>query len=164
MTPKQFQFVRELVQGNSQAGAYRAAYNVSQMNDNTIRREASRLMKNPNVTTMVKQMQDQADAVVIQRCVATKQEVLETLTNCMHKAEPGDSVRVRAAELMGKHYGLFTEKVVSDTEYLSPEELTERIRQKLEKLINEDGHLFMNPPSKKLDAPVNQFTKIESDF
>ena len=33
------------------------------------------------------------------------------ITRYMRAAEPGDSTRLRAAELMGKHYGLFTEVV-----------------------------------------------------
>ena len=57
MTPKQHQFAREVVLGKSQADAYRAAYNTLKMNDNSIRREASRLMDNPNVATTVVELQ-----------------------------------------------------------------------------------------------------------
>ena len=51
MTPKQHQFAREVVLGKSQADAYRSACNTLRMNDNSIRREASRLMDNPNVAS-----------------------------------------------------------------------------------------------------------------
>ena len=50
--------------GKSQADAYRAAYNTLKMNDNSIRREASRLMDNPNVATTVAELQQKADATV----------------------------------------------------------------------------------------------------
>jgi len=53
MTPKQHQFAREVVLGKSQADAYRSAYNTLKMNDNSIRREVSRLMDNPKVATTV---------------------------------------------------------------------------------------------------------------
>ncbi len=53
MTPKQHQFAREVVLGKSQADAYRSAYNTLKMNDNSIRREASRLMNNPKDATTV---------------------------------------------------------------------------------------------------------------
>ena len=49
MTPKQHQFAREVVLGKSQADAYRSVYDTARMNDNSIRREASRLMDNPRV-------------------------------------------------------------------------------------------------------------------
>ena len=47
MIPKQHQFAREVVLGKSQTNAYRSAYNTLRMNDNSIRREASRLMDKP---------------------------------------------------------------------------------------------------------------------
>ena len=61
MTPKQHQFAREIVLGKSQADAYRTAYDTLRMNDNSIRREASRLMDNPNVATTVAELQQKAD-------------------------------------------------------------------------------------------------------
>ena len=102
MTPKQHQFAREVVLGKSQADAYRSAYNTLRMNDNSIRREASRLMDNPNVATTVAQLQREADTAVVQERIATRDEVLQTLTSYMHSGEPKDSVRLRAAEMMGK--------------------------------------------------------------
>ena len=40
-----------------QADTYRSAYNTLRMNDNSIRREASRLMTNPKVATTVAKLQ-----------------------------------------------------------------------------------------------------------
>ena len=51
------------------------------------------------------------DTSVVQERIATREEVLQTLTGYMHSGEPRDSVRLRAAELMGKHYGLFTDRI-----------------------------------------------------
>ena len=102
MTPKQHLFAREIVLGKSQADAYRSAYNTLKMNDNSIRREASRLMDNPNVATTVVELQQKADTAVVQERIASREEVLQTLTGYMHSGEPKDSVRFRAAEVMGK--------------------------------------------------------------
>ena len=77
MTPKQHLFAREIVLGKSQADAYRAAYDTLRMNDNSIRREASRLMDNPNVTTTVAELQQKADAAVVQERIASREEVLQ---------------------------------------------------------------------------------------
>ena len=135
MTPKQYQFAREVVLGKSQADAYRAAYDTLRMNDNSIRREASRLMDNPNVATTVVELQQEADAAVVQERIATREEVLQTLTGYMHSGEPRDSVRLRAAEMMGKHYGLFTERIEAVVPERSPEEITAELEEKLTSLL-----------------------------
>ena len=135
MTPKQHLFAREIVLGKSQADAYRTAYDTLRMNDNSIRREASRLMDNPNVATTVAQLQQEADAAVVQERIATREEVLQTLTGYMHSGEPRDSVRLRAAELMGKHYGLFTERIEAVVPERSPEEITAELEEKLTSLL-----------------------------
>ena len=135
MTPKQHQFAREVVLGKSQADAYRSAYNTIRMNDNSIRREASRLMDNPNVATTVAQLQHEADVAVVQERIASREEVLQTLTAYMHSGEPGDSVRLRAAELMGKHYGLFTERIEAVVPERSAEEIKAELEERLSKLL-----------------------------
>jgi len=135
MTPKQHQFAREVVLGKSQADAYRSAYNTTRMNDNSIRREASRLMDNPNVATTVVELQQKADAAVVQERIATREEVLQTLTSYMHSGEPRDSVRLRAAEMMGKHYGLFTDRIEAVVPERSPEEITAELEEKLTNLL-----------------------------
>ena len=61
-----------------------------------------RLMTNPKVATTVAKLQREADAAVVQERIASREEVLQTLTGYMHSGEPGDSVKLRAAELMGK--------------------------------------------------------------
>ena len=131
MTPKQHQFAREVVLSKSQADAYRSAYNTLRMNDNSIRREASRLMDNPNVATTVVELQQKADTAVVQERIASREEVLQTLTSYMHSGEPRDSVRLRAAEMMGKHYGLFTDRI----EAVAPERSAEEIRAELEEKL-----------------------------
>ena len=135
MTPKQHQFAREVVLGKSQADAYRSAYNTAGMNDNSIRREASRLMDNPNVATTVVELQQKADAAVVQERIASREEVLQTLTGYMHSGEPRDSVRLRAAELMGKHYGLFTDRIEAVVPARSAAEIQIQLEEKLSGLL-----------------------------
>ena len=135
MTPKQHQFAREVVLGKSQADAYRSVYNTLRMNDNSIRREASRLMDNPNVATTVVKLQQDADRAVVQERIASREEVLQTLTGYMHSGEPRDSVRLRAAELMGKHYGLFTDRIEAVVPERSPEEISAALEAKLQQFL-----------------------------
>jgi hypothetical protein len=135
MTPKQHQFAREVVLGKSQADAYRSAYNTLRMNDNSIRREASRLMDNRIVATTVAQLQREADTAVVQERIATRDEVLQTLTSYMHSGEPRDSIRLRAAELMGKHYGLFTDRIEAVVPARSSEEIQLELEAKLQQFL-----------------------------
>jgi hypothetical protein len=139
MTPKQHQFAREVVLGKSQADAYRSAYNTLKMNDNSIRREASRLMDNPKVATTVAALQQKADSAVVQERIASREEVLQTLTGYMHSGEPKDSVRLRAAEMMGKHYGLFTDRIEAVVTELSSEEIQIKLEAKLQQYLQPEA-------------------------
>jgi hypothetical protein len=107
-----------------------------------IRNFREKLMKNPNVTTTVKQLQLQADNAAVETRVATQHEVLQTLTRYMHNAKTGDSASVRAAELLGKHYGLFTEKEQNKPKPKS----SEQIKEELKKLLLRVGTEKENTP------------------
>ena len=79
------------------------------------------------------ELQQEADAKEVQERIATREEVLQTLTGYMHSGEPRDSVRLRAAELMGKHYGLFTDRI----EAVAPERSAEKIQIELEEKLQQ---------------------------
>jgi hypothetical protein len=109
------------------------------MNDNSIRREASRLMDNPKVATTVAALQQKADSAVVQERIASREEVLQTLTGYMHSGEPKDSVRLRAAEMMGKHYGLFTDRIEAVVTELSSEEIQIKLEAKLQQYLQPEA-------------------------
>ena len=121
--------------GSSLSHAYREAYSATNMLANTVHREAHRLMQNPKVTTMVDALQKQANAQVIRLSVASREEVLATLTECMQSGEPKDSVRLKAAETLGKHYGLFTDRLAIEKPERSSEEVKNILQAKLTTLI-----------------------------
>ena len=92
-------------------------------------------MDNPNVATTVVELQHKADAAVVQERIASREEVLQTLTSYMHSGEPRDSVRLRAAELMGKHYGLFTDRIEAVVPQRSAAEIQIQLEAKLQQLL-----------------------------
>ena len=92
-------------------------------------------MDNPNVATTVVELQQKADAAVVQERIASREEVLQTLTGYMHSGEPKDSVRLRAAELMGKHYGLFTDRIEAVVPERSAAEIQIELEEKLSGLL-----------------------------
>ena len=60
LTPKQEKFAVLVAEGSTQADAYREAYDVSNMQNNTIQEEASRLMRNHDISARVKGIQGKA--------------------------------------------------------------------------------------------------------
>ena len=135
ITPKQTVFCQKIILGASLSGAYRQAYSATNMLASTVHKEAHKLMKNPKVTTMVDALQTQANAQVIRLSVASREEVLATLTECMERGEPKDSVRLKAAETLGKHYGLFTDRLAIETPERSSKEVRSILEAKLKTLI-----------------------------
>jgi len=98
-------------------------------------------MDNPKVATTVVELQQKADSAVVQERIASREEVLQTLTSYMHSGEPKDSVRLRAAEMMGKHYGLFTDRIEAVVPVRSAAEIQIKLEEKLQQFLRpEAGH------------------------
>ena len=64
--------------------------------------------------------------------MASKEEFLATLTECMKKGKTKDNSHLKAAETLGKHYGLFTDRLAIG----KPERTAEQIRDVLLEKIN----------------------------
>ena len=72
---------------------------------------------------------------MVQERIASREEVLQALTGYMQSGGPKDSVRLRAAELMGKHYGLFTERIEAVAPKRSAAEIQMQLEEKLTSLL-----------------------------
>jgi phage terminase small subunit len=110
LTPKQEKFVQGIIEGKSQADAYRAAYNTKKMTDKTIREEASRLMSDPNVSAMVKELRNQVKASTIM----SAQERMEWLTDLIKNTNEGTTDRLRAIDIINKMTGEYVTKIDAD--------------------------------------------------
>lgn len=105
LTPKQDKFARCVAEGMTQADAYRAAYDAENMQDNSIYREASLLMSDPNIAQRVKELRNEIDdeAIMSARERAIK---LSEMARC------GDpDYALRAMEMLNKMTGRYTQKV-----------------------------------------------------
>lgn len=126
LTNKQEAFVLALIEGKSQREAYRSAYKAGRMKDETVDQCACRLLKNPKVSARYEELQAAVRGEAEQRSVATAADVLEELSNVgmgrvkypaydmfgnEHQQFPSVTQRTKALELLGKNYGLFTDKV-----------------------------------------------------
>ena len=101
LTAKQEKFVQNIIDGMSQADAYRNAYNVTKMSDNAIYREASLLMYNPNVSQRLTELRE----MMIKPTIMSAQERLEWLTNVV-RGDYLTSDKLKAVDLMNKMGGV----------------------------------------------------------
>lgn len=132
MTPKQRKFADEYLIDLNATRAYKAAYPKIKT-DEAARANGSRLLTNANVQSYVEQKLNEISSAK----TAEAKEVMEYLTSVlrgesvaeivvienvgdyisearrMDKA-PDERERLKAAELLGKRYGLFTDKVKVD--------------------------------------------------
>ena len=82
LTAKQEAFVQNIIQGMSQADAYRSAYSCKNMSDNAIYREASLLVENPKVAQRLSELRSELASPAIM----TAQKRLEWLTEEIGRA------------------------------------------------------------------------------
>ena len=130
LTAKQENFVKNIIDGMSQADAYRSAYSSKSMSDNAIYREASLLMSNPKITQRLNELRDQ----MMKPSIMSAQERLEYLTRVIkgeefetyrrydngevieEKEPPNIRTRLNAVDIMNKMQGEYVQKVVADVD------------------------------------------------
>ncbi len=128
LTAKQEQFVKNIIDGMSQADAYRNAYPNQRMSDKTIYENASRLMNNSKIIARLKELRDQ----LAKPTIMSAQERLEFLTKII-KGEKGETVvqmidgeaveveapaslknKLNAIDIMNKMQGEYVQKVEAE--------------------------------------------------
>lgn len=125
LTPKQEKFVMNIIDGMSQADAYRNSYDVKKMSDKTVWEKASRLMSDDKVRARLQELRDQ----MMKPSIMSAQERLEYLTRVIKGEEleetyewnDGERVtcnapasirtRLQALDLMNKMQGDYTTKI-----------------------------------------------------
>ena len=114
--------------------AYRSAYDADQMTPPAVWTEASRLGRNPKVALRVDELRAEAEEVRQTLLVGREEAILAQLEKEALGAK-SDSARIRAIELLGKHLGLFTDRVeTKDVSERSADEIEAQIRIRLEQI------------------------------
>ena len=150
MTEKQKRFADEYLIDLNATRAYKAAY-PSVKKDEAARANASRLLTNANIRAYIDK---QLERIHNER-TADAQEVIEYLSDVMRGKSrshvlslcgdgcqevidkpPDERERLKAAELLGKRYGIFTEKV--DVDVQPSEKLADILAQAGGKGLSED--------------------------
>lgn len=106
LTVKQKNYCHYFVETGNQSQAYRmAGYTCN--SENTAKVEACRLMKKPAIQAYIQELMEQKD----NEKIASQDEVLEFLTKTMRDTNCPVAQRIRSAELLGKRYATFIDKV-----------------------------------------------------
>lgn len=126
LTGQQEAFVRALVQGQNRLEAYRTAYQADRMTDETVDRRAHTLLKDEKIRARYQELRGMAGKEEGKREVASADAILEELSSIglggagdddEGTGAPGIRERLKALELLGRHYRLFvqTEKTPGET-------------------------------------------------
>jgi hypothetical protein len=106
----------------------------------SVNREAHALMTDPKITARVARLQRRKDRAVVASSITDRERVLDKLRNTLDTTEGGPAVmaQLRAAELLGKSIGLFTEVIESKpTSDKTPAELRALLEQKLKEYFGD---------------------------
>ena len=105
LTPKQSLFIDHYIETLNGTESYLKAFGTQ--NRVTAATESSKLLRNPQIKAEI----DRRLEALRDPIIASAQQVLTFLTKIMGKEDAKDTDRIRAAELLGKRYALFTDKI-----------------------------------------------------
>ena len=112
LTPKQELFVQNIIQGMSQADAYRSAYSSKNMSDKTIHEAASRLMADSKISARVEELRRQ----LAKETIMSAQKRMEWLTGVIQSENESTTDKLRAIDLMNKMSGEYVQKIAAEVQ------------------------------------------------
>lgn len=113
LTAKQEQFVQNIIEGMSQADAYRSAYSCKNMSDNAIYVNASKLASDAKVALRLKELREQ----LAKPSIMSAQERLEWLTERIGDESVDINAKLKAIDIMNKMQGEYVQKVQTSVTY-----------------------------------------------
>lgn len=113
LTAKQEKFVQNIIQGMSQADAYRSAYSCKNMTDNSIYVNASKLVADAKVAQRLKELREQ----LAKPSIMSAQERLEWLTQRIDDEKVDINAKLKAIDIMNKMQGEYVQRVTASVTY-----------------------------------------------
>jgi len=107
LTAKQEKFVQKIVEGYSQADAYRSAYSCKNMSDNSIYVNASKLAADTKVALRIKELREQ----LAKPAIKTAQERMEWLSKIMDSDKETTADKLKASDQLNKMEGLYVQNI-----------------------------------------------------
>ena len=108
LTAKQEKFVQGIIEGMSQADAYRSAYSTKNMTDKSVWELASRLMNDVKVSSRLNELREQIATPKIMSASRRAERLTEFAT------DPDPNVAMKAIDLLNKMMGEYVQKVEAD--------------------------------------------------
>lgn len=108
LTAKQEKFVKNIIDGMSQADAYRNSYDASRMTDKSVWEKASALMNNVKVTARLTELREQ----IANESIMSAKKRAERLTEFANDGDP--NVAMKAIDLLNKMTGEYVQKVEAE--------------------------------------------------
>lgn len=134
LTRKQRQFAEKIAEGLSQADAYRAAYDASEMKGDTIRSKASLLAQRDDVRAAVEAIGTARMRQISARGVGDRESVIGLLRRMAQDEGRPDAIRLRAVELWGRTCGAFVD-IVDDRRDRPASAVASELEQRLSVLL-----------------------------
>lgn len=115
LTYKQQKFIMRYIQnGGNASEAYRYAYDCTNMSDKAINVEASKMLKNPNVTLWIEYYQRNVQDFINEEIMYSTNDAFQELEELQKKSMSSSktyNIAMKAIENKCKLKGLFTDKV-----------------------------------------------------
>ena len=119
LTPNQEVFVQKIIEGMSQADAYRSAYPKNKMSDKTVWEAASRLMRKDKVVARLKELRDMS----AKPSIISAQKRKEWLTEVINNPEVDINARLKASDQLNRMEGEYVTKVEGNLNVTKLEDL-----------------------------------------
>ncbi len=119
LTAKQELFCQKIIEGNSYADAYRAAYSSKNMSDKTIHEAASRLVSDSKISARLTELRGELTKATIM----TAQQRLEWLTRLIDSEDEDTNAKLKAVDIMNKMQGEYVTKVEGSVNVAKLEDL-----------------------------------------
>lgn len=110
LTAKQEQFAQNIIQGMTQADAYRSAYSTKRMADKTIHENASRLANDSKVRARIDELRGQIST----ESIMTAQKRLRWLTELIESKNESTMDKLKAVDIMNRMQGEYVQKVQAE--------------------------------------------------
>lgn len=112
LTAKQEAFVQNIIQGMSQADAYRSAYDASKMTDKTVHEKASLLAGQDKVRARIKELREQ----LASESIMSAQKRMEWLTGVVNNEKETTTDKLKAIDLLNKMSGEYVQKIAAEVQ------------------------------------------------
>lgn len=107
LTVKQEKFVLNLINGMSQREAYKRSYNAANMSDKSIDNKASKLLKEPKISTRYRELLAELERTMVMSAFEKRMILRQIATD----KESSDSDKIRAIDTDNKMSGEYTTKI-----------------------------------------------------